>query len=92
MQFLSISRPHRSFTESQYLELVDAEGRQARTLYTNGTIRQLWHRMDAPGVCILWEANDAKDVKEMLDALPFAKAGIVEFTVIPLKPYKGFGS
>ncbi|HTF67946.1 MAG TPA: muconolactone Delta-isomerase family protein [Edaphobacter sp.] len=92
MQFISISRPRETFTESAYLSLVDEEVRQARMLYADGTIRQLWHRMDAPGVCILWEANDVEDVKFMLDALPFAKAGIVEFTVIPLRPYKGFGS
>jgi muconolactone delta-isomerase len=90
MQFISISRPRETFTESTYLSLVGEEVRQARTLYADGTIRQLWHRMDAPGVCILWEANDVEDVKFMLDALPFAKAGIVEFTVIPLRPYKGF--
>jgi muconolactone delta-isomerase len=91
MQFLSISRPLEGFTETQYALLVKSEVQRARTLYAEGAIRQLWHRADAPGVCILWEAVSAEDVREMLKTLPFTSAGIVESSLIPLKPYAGFG-
>jgi muconolactone delta-isomerase len=91
MQFISISRPLAGFTEDLYVSLVEAEVQRARVLYSEGAIRQLWHRADGPGVCILWEANRVEDVREMLKTLPFARAGIVESTLVPLKPYIGFG-
>jgi muconolactone delta-isomerase len=91
MQFLSISQPQESFTDAQYALLVEAEVRRARELYAEGAIRQLWHRADTPGVCILWEAGSADEVLEMLKTLPFTRAGIVESSLIPLKPYIGFG-
>lgn len=90
MQFISISQPQQSFTQDQYALLVEAEVRRARELYAEGAIRQLWHRADAPGVCILWEAGSVDDVLEMLKTLPFTRAGIVESSLIPLKPYIGF--
>jgi len=91
MQFISISRPEESFTQDQYALLVEAEVRRARELYAEGAIRQLWHRADTPGVCILWEAGSVDEVLEMLKTLPFTRAGIVESSLIPLKPYIGFG-
>ena len=91
MQFISISHPQESFTKAQYALLVESEVQRARQLYSEGYIRQLWHRADTPGVCILWEANSVEEVLEMLKTLPFTKAGIVESSLIPLKPYVGFG-
>lgn len=91
MQFLSISHTLEGFTQAQYALLVEAEVKRARELYSEGAIRQLWHRADAPGVCILWEATSAEDVWGMLNTLPFTKAGIVGSSLIPLKPYIGFG-
>ncbi|MBN9615672.1 MAG: hypothetical protein BGO25_12945 [Acidobacteriales bacterium 59-55] len=91
MQFISISRPQDSFTQDQYALLVEAEVLRARELYAEGAIRQLWHRADTPGVCILWEAGSVDEVLEMLKTLPFTRAGIVESSLIPLKPYIGFG-
>jgi hypothetical protein len=39
------------------------------------------------GACFLVEAPDLATV----GALPMASAGLSEFTVLPLKPYRGFG-
>jgi hypothetical protein len=30
------------------------------------------------------------EAREMLGTLPFAKANMIEFQIIPLKPYAGF--
>lgn len=90
MQFISISHSLEGFTEALYAQLVESEVQRARVLYSEGSIRQLWHRADAPGVCILWEADKIEDVQEMLNTLPFTKAGIVQPFLVPLKPYIGF--
>ena len=92
MQFLILSRRRsESFTDAQFATHVDAEREQARRLYAEEFIRQIWQRSDVPGSCLIVEAASDAQVRERLDTLPFFATGMVEFSVIPLKPYPGFG-
>jgi muconolactone delta-isomerase len=90
MQFLSISQRRKGFAESDYANLAEQEMERARELYTEGSIRQIWHRLDMPGACLLWEVNDEEQVREMWATFPFAQARMNEMLLIPLKPYAGF--
>jgi muconolactone delta-isomerase len=90
MQFLSISERRKGFTEQDYAGLSGLELQRARELYSEGFIRQIWHRSDKPGACLLWEADREEQVLEMLDTLPFMQARLVETVLIPLQPYGGF--
>jgi muconolactone delta-isomerase len=90
MQFMTVSHRRSGFTEEQVAKLVDDEQNKARELYTSGALRQIWHRADMPGACMLWEAASAEDVLALFNTLPFAQAGMLEVTVVPLKPYAGF--
>jgi muconolactone delta-isomerase len=89
MQFLTVSR-RKDTAEAASDELRRAEFQRARVLYSEGRIRQLWHRLDGPGACVLWEAESEDQLKEMLGSLPFFQAGIVEVSVIALRPFQGF--
>jgi hypothetical protein len=92
MQFLTISRRRTDrFADSEFAALADAEIAQARVLYSEGFIRQLWHRGDTAGVCMIIEADSEAHVREGLDTLPLARAGMLEIQIVPLKPYAGFG-
>ena len=91
MQFLTISRRSTDASCEVWAALREAELCRARTLYIEGHIRQIWHRDDVTGACLLWEADSEDRVREMLNTLPFVKASLLEVTVIPLKPYVGFG-
>jgi muconolactone delta-isomerase len=90
MQFLSISQRRKGFAEGDYASLAEQEMERARELYSEGFIRQIWHRLDMPGACLLWEAGGEEQVREMWATLPFAKAGMTEMSLVPLKPYAGF--
>ena len=90
MQFLSISQRRKGFAEEEYASLAEQESERARELYTAGLIRQIWHRADMPGACLLWEAEGEEQVREVWKTFPFAGAGMTEFTLVPLKPYGGF--
>ncbi len=90
MQFLTVSR-RRETVKAPGNELVRAEVQQARALYADGRVRQLWHRTDGPGACVLWEVEDEGQLWELVRSLPFFQAGIVEVSVIPLRPWAGFG-
>lgn len=91
MQFLTLSRRRSDqFSDEQFRALVDAEVRQACVLYGEGFLRQIWHKADNTGACILVEAASEAEVREQLDTLPMVAAGMLETTIIPLKPYAGF--
>ena len=92
MQFLTISRRlAEAGGETDLSVLAEDEFECARALYCREFIRQIWHRADTPGACILVEADSEQQVRETLSTLPFFQAGMLEILVIPLKPYAGFG-
>lgn len=91
MQFLSLSRRRtEKFTDADFAARVEEEIQQARMLYAEGVIRQIWHRGDVGGACILVEADSEAHARELLDRLPLVQTGMLEVTLIPLKPYAGF--
>lgn len=91
MQFLSISRRRsEQFSDAEFSARLEEEVQQARALYAEGAIRQIWHRADLPGACILFEADSEQHVRDLLGRLPLFRAGMLEVTIIPLKPYAGF--
>ena len=91
MQFLTISRRRtEKFSEADFVARRDEEVSQARALYAEGFLRHLWTRDDVAGACLLIEAESEAQVREKLETLPLYRAGMVEFSIIPLKPYAGF--
>ena len=91
MQFLYVSRRRtESFTDADFAARSEAETKQARVLYAEGFIRQIWSRGDMPGVCMLVESDSEEHVRETLDTLPMVRAGMIEVTIIPVKAYGGF--
>jgi muconolactone delta-isomerase len=92
MQFLTVTRRRtEQFTDAEFTALVEAEILQARALYGSGFIRQIWHRADIAGACILVEADNEDAARATLNTLPLFAAGMLEVSLIPLKPYAGFG-
>jgi muconolactone delta-isomerase len=78
------------FTDAEFAALVPQEIAQARALYERGFIRQIWHRADVGGACIVVEAASESEVREQLNMLPLVRGEMLEVTIIPLKPYAGF--
>ena len=91
MQFMTLSRRRiEQFTDAEFAACVQSEVAQARVLYAEGFIRQIWHRGDMAGACLLVEAESAEQVRERLNTLPMVGAGMLEVSIVPLKPYAGF--
>ncbi len=91
MKFIAITRRlTERFTEAEFAEHLGAEGERARTLYAAGSFRALYSRGDIPGAVIEVEAADAEEAAALVGSLPFAAHGLMEFTIVPLKPYRVF--
>ncbi|TVT16048.1 hypothetical protein FNH05_36815 [Amycolatopsis rhizosphaerae] len=92
MQFMVLSRRRTElYQEADFDAVIPAETRQVRQLYADGVVRQIWLRADLPGACFLVEAPDEDSLRSTVDELPMARSGLSEFTIIPLRPYRGFG-
>ena len=91
MQFLIVARRRTErFADADFAAKVPAEMAQAKQLYADGFVRQIWHRGDIGGACLLVEGDSEAHVRERLNTLPLYQAEMIDFSVIPLKPYGGF--
>lgn len=93
MQFLVLSRRRtEQFTDADFDAVIPAETQRVRELYAQQVVRQIWLRGDQPGAAFVVEAADAAEAQRTVDALPMAAAGLSEFQLIPLAPYRGFAA
>jgi len=91
VQFLTVSRRRTDrFSDAEFAKLANDEAAAARALYAGGFVRQIWHRADVGGACMIFEAESEAEVREKIGTLPLARADMLEVTIIPLKPYGGF--
>lgn len=93
MQFMVLSRRvTERFSDEDFVPLIESEANCARSLYADGFIRNIWHRADIGGACLLIEADSESATRATLATLPLVAAGMLELvSVVPLKPYRGFG-
>jgi muconolactone delta-isomerase len=93
MQFLALARMRTDlYSDDDFKPLLDDEAEQARTLYMEGTVRQIWYRGDQRGACSILEAESEDAARAAIESLPLVKAGMLELVhLIPLLPYRGFG-
>ncbi len=93
MQYLALSRMRTDlYSDDDFKPLLDDEAERARTLYIEGSVRQIWYRGDVRGACSILEAESEDAARALIESLPLVKAGMLELVnLIPLLPYRGFG-
>jgi hypothetical protein len=91
MQFLTLSRRRaKLFYEADFHRRLEAEAGLVRDLRQAGIIRQIWHRGDAPGECLLIEARNEESARAILEMSPLVRTGLFEIeTIVPLRSYDG---
>jgi hypothetical protein len=70
--------------ESIKPNLLKEEMTYAWRLQKAGVIREIYGRADAPGAVIVFECGTVDEVKEYVAAFPLVKAGLLEWTFLPL--------
>ena len=92
MRILAVERPVSGVVAAQFTpELAAAEARRAWELYQAGTVRELYFRTDESSAVLMLESDDVSAAHEVLASLPLVAAGLIEFEVLPLRAYSGFG-
>lgn len=90
MQVLALGRDTGPLDDPRWPEIRVAEARRAWELYSAGTLRQVWFRADRPNGVLLLEVADLGEARRVVDSLPLVAAGLIDFDLVPLRPYPGF--
>ena len=69
---------------------VGEEARHVWELYESDRVREFYLRADhQPGVVLIFECDDATEAERLVAELPIVRAGLLNFEVVPLRPYAG---
>jgi hypothetical protein len=69
---------------------VGEEARSVWELYESDRVREFYLRADhRPGFVLVFETDDVSEAERLVAALPIVEAGLLDFEVVPLRPYIG---
>jgi len=71
--------------------LLREEAARAWELYQAGELRELHFRADRPEAVLFLEVQDLPSARSLLARLPLVARGLIDFELVPLAPYPGFG-
>ncbi len=71
---------------------LEAEVRQALTLFAGESVREIYSRTDGKGAILVLEAKDEDDARAILETLPLVEVGLLELEIYGTRPYRGFVS
>ena len=90
MKVLALGRDTAPADDPRFAELRPVEARRAWELYQADVLREIYFRADRPNGVLLFEVPDVAAARAAVDSLPLVAAGLIDFDLVPLKPYPGF--
>lgn len=85
-RILAIGHLAATFRPGVSQPIMPQEVRDTVELYLNGKISEWYVRKDQPGVVFILDMADVEAARAVLGSLPLAKAGQLQFDLIPLGP------
>lgn len=89
MLFLMIARVVNGTSTEQLLSLVKPEAAKVWEYYAADRIRSVYYFADMGGAVLMYDAANLAEATAAAAEFPMAKAGVLHFEIIPLKPYVG---
>ena len=83
---LVLSKAKSGVTRDQVMAIMPAEIRATVQLYLDGKIRDWYSRGDGRGAVFLLSTKDVAEARAIMEALPLAKADLLEDEYIPVGP------
>jgi len=90
MKILVLEQERPGHTEDDFAPHLRAEAERVWALYQEGLIRELYFRADRSEAVLVLECASLDEARTVLDSLPLVRAGLIDFELIPLRPYPGF--
>ncbi len=89
MQFLFLARVAQGISTEQVLPHVKDEAKAVWQNYSADVVQSIYFIADMSGAVLLCEAPDLATMQAIATQFPMAKAGVLTFEILPLKPYTG---
>jgi hypothetical protein len=90
MKVLALGHDVVAQDDPRFAELRPAEARRAWEMYQADVLREIYFRADSPNGVLLFEVPDLAAARAAVDSLPLVAAGLIDFDLVPLRPYPGF--
>ncbi len=90
MKIIALEREMPGVSSEQFLPHLRAEAAKVWGLYQRGVARELYFRQDQSTAVLVLECADLAEARTALSELPLVQAGLIEFDLLPLRPYPGF--
>lgn len=90
MKLLCLDVPMPGASPETYRPHLLDETRHGWQLYKRGVVRDIYFRQDRPGVAIIAECDSVDAARQALREFPLAKAGLIDWDIIPLGPFVGW--
>jgi hypothetical protein len=92
MRLLCLDVPLPGGSPETYHPHLLEEVRHGWQLYKTGFVRDIYFRQDRAGVAIIAESDSVAAARQALAEFPLAKAGLIDWEIIPLGPFVGWES
>jgi hypothetical protein len=90
MRVLALGRDLVAQDDPRFAELSSAEARRVWELYQGDVLREVYFRADRPDGVLAFEVQNVTAARAAVDSLPLVAAGLIDFDLVPLRPYPGF--
>ena len=90
MKVLALGHDVVAQDDPRFAELRPSEARRIWEMYQADVLREVYFRADSPNGVLLFEVPDVAAARAAVDSLPLVAAGLIDFDLVPLRPYPGF--
>ena len=91
MKVLAIGHPRSGVRWEHIAPYVGEQARSVWERYEIDQVREFYLRADhQPGAVLVFECDEVTEAERLVATLPMAVAGLLDFELIPLRPFMGF--
>lgn len=90
MKILALEKELDNARTIDFRKNAKAEAKALWQLYQNGIVREFYFQKDKNLAVLILEAKNKQIANKELSKLPFVSKKLIEFELIPIKPYPGF--
>ena len=90
MKIIAIEKEIAGKTSEEFSPYLKEEAYHVWQLYNSEVVRQVYYRTDEQNAVLIMECGSLMEAREIVAESPLVKNNLIEFELIPLKPYDGF--
>ncbi len=91
MKILALEKEVSQTADVNMKSLLESEAKRVWELMQSNLLREIYFRADRHTAVLVFECGGTDQAQKLISSLPLVAAGLIDFELIPLAPYDGFG-